>query len=777
MKILSRCSLLIVDSNRHFCDTLAEVIAPQLAKVASCQSLAEAQTLCLGQEQGFDVILWDATLPPPPPGLAPESYFIKIAAEFNPQATGPSLSVATPWDGLQKPFPPSTLLSRMTGIGSRILLLSGNEMDYNLLSRRLTAPKAKIEVSDNGWQALGLIEKNRFDLIIADTELCSVQSSHFLFQVRKRYSSLALPIILITDQHQRDRVAAGLAQGANDFISRPYDFLTVNARIQAQLANKHGELELSATKDYALGLAETKSRFLANMSHEIRTPLNGIIGMTSLLTTTTLTSEQDKLAKIIQSSGSSLLSIVGDILDFSKIEAGKMEPENTAYSLEALIEQTAAGFADSAASAKLMLVSHVAPDLPPRLRGAPGWIGQILSNFISNAIKFTATGKVEIAAFVTAAKGTAASAEEPRPVPMSFSRHLRQQLAITVKDTGKGLGADYEEWLFKPFTQEDRSTTRNYGGTGLGLAICQRLVHLMGGRIGVSSKPGEGSTFWFTVPLSPAPGLYSLKLAPSAKEGLLAVVTPHRHLTESIAAATAPLAITTVAITSVADLGHDSELSRFDYILIDCDWPDWSRLVDRVSTHQRATALRGFVLCQIGQPLPLPHPWQVVDKPLAMHTFIRKLLGQANPLKIVSEPDNPKQEAAALPRGQVLVVEDNPTNQLVTTKMLAKLGIGYEVAEHGKEALAKLEQSRSYDLVLMDGQMPVMDGYKATAAIRDREQGTGKRIPIIAMTASAMAEDRQACLDAGMDGYLAKPVSITTLSEILSRWLPSCKAA
>lgn len=779
MKTLSSCAVLIVDTNRHFCETLAEVIAADIARVVYCHTADTAHTeiaAAAKASEPFDVILWDATLPSPEAQLTGEALVITVAAEAADAAGAAGLTGGQqPFASLQKPFPPTTLLAKLTGMASRILLVSGNRMDYNLLSRRISVPQAIVEVSDNGWEALGLIGRQSYDLIIADTELSSVTSSHFLFQIRKQFSSLALPVILISSDHQRDRIALGLAQGANDFISRPYDFLTVNARIHTQLAMKHGELELNAAKDYALSLAATKSRFLANMSHEIRTPLNGIIGMTSLLTSTPLTAEQSKLAEIIQTSSSTLLGIVGDILDFSKIEAEKMEPENVAFCPGSLIEQTVAGFTDSAASKNLLLLSDVARDLPPRLRGAPGWIGQILTNFISNAIKFTAAGTIKVSAYACLAppaEGTDTPLPEPRPSLDPKAAHDDFELAIAVEDTGKGLAEGYDSWLFQPFTQEDRSTTRNFGGTGLGLAICRRLVQLMGGKIGVQSEKGAGSGFWFTVPLNAAPGLHSLQVSSAAPEGVLAIITPHADLVASIGLAAEPLGIAIHHVGAEECSGQQPlSLPPFDYVLLDTEWQDWRDVLGEVTSHY--TGFRGFLLAELGQTVELPASWQLVDKPFAMHSFMRKLLQTPQPLRIRSGKRQQAQVSASAQAApcRILVVEDNPTNQLVARKMLEKLGFNCEVAENGQQALELVKSCGPYDLILMDGQMPVMDGYEATAAIRQHQEG-GERTPIIAMTASAMADDKTACLNAGMDGYLAKPVALQTLTAVLAEWLP-----
>lgn len=763
MKTLDACSVLIIDTNPLFCEKLGEAITPALGHVAWGQSLEQAEQRVVEAPEPFDAIFWDASLPLPHPELTRSALLVPMTAESSDQPHAA--------EGLQKPFPADSLLARLRGLGSKIIVVSDNRMDFNLLSRRLTAPKAQMELCQNGWQALGRISAGGYDLAIVDMELSSVTSSHLLFQLRKQFSSLALPIILISSTHHRDRVAEGLAMGANDFISRPYDFLTVNARIQTQLAMKHGELELNAAKDYALSMAETKSRFLANMSHEIRTPLNGIIGMTSLLTSTSLSPEQHKLAGIIQNSGSSLLGIVGDILDFSKIEAGCMEPEDTAFDLSELVEQTVAGFMETAESKDLLLLSDVTTDIPYRLRGAPGWVRQILTNFLSNALKFTATGTITVSVYSALVTD---GEEQPERSSATDASHV----TIAVQDTGKGLAPGYESWLFQPFSQEDRSTTRHYGGTGLGLAICHRLTQLMGGKVGVTSRPGEGSTFWYTFPLIEATSLHSLTVPLRSRGGSLGIMTPTPQLLSSIATAVKPLDIAVHPLT-LAQL-QDPQPLRHTCVLIDTDCDHWGQAIPLV-TKRQGDGLHGLLLAKLGEQIVLPASWAVVDKPLAMHVLIRKLLRQPQALRIRpsqlssdSPPAPSIHRPEPTPAWRILVAEDNPTNQLVASKMLQKLGYSCQIAENGAIAVEMIKGDGPFDLILMDGQMPVMDGYEATAAIRSLPQNS--ELPIIAMTANALAGDKEACLKAGMDDYLSKPVSLQALSAIIAQWVPA-KAA
>ena len=539
------------------------------------------------------------------------------------------------------------------------------------------------------------------------------------------------------------------------------------------LSRTNGELALA--KDRAEAATHAKADFLANMSHEIRTPMNAIIGMSHLMQMTALDARQrDYLGKIDQSS-QHLLRLINDILDVSKIEAGRLEIEATNFQLSTVLESVSMMVAEKVAGKNLEFIFDVAPDVPETLVGDPLRIGQILVNYVGNAVKFTDAGEI-----------TLSVRKEPLP-----DNGVDLVLRFAVTDTGIGLTDEQCGQLFKSFSQADASITRRYGGTGLGLAISRELALLMGGEVGVDSVRGQGSTFWFTVRLKTGMACGPRRLPPQDLRGRRILLVDDnasarlitgemlRHLGFEVReAARGHEALDDVRSADGLDQG-------FDLVLLDWQMPG----LDGVTTgrHIRALPLRHppvlVMVTAYGQEAVARAAAdagfaQVLVKPVSPSQLLESVM-QALGSDARSKAELHDEGAGELPapllslraRGcaRILLVEDNALNQEVALGLLRSAGQQVELAENGEEALAKLALA-PYDLVLMDMQMPVMDGLSATKAIRTQKHL--RDLPVIAMTANAMAEDRQQCAAAGMSDHLAKPINIQELVSTLLRWLP-----
>ncbi|MEA9560499.1 ATP-binding protein [Xanthomonas campestris] len=562
-------------------------------------------------------------------------------------------------------------------------------------------------------------------------------------------------------------VAAYRASRTLSALTRQLDDTnTAQARMQQEL-QRHGELEqeLLRAKQDAEAASLAKGEFLATMSHEIRTPLNGIIPMLELISRGQLSLDQRDMLQTATGSSLQLLRIVDDILDYSKLEANKLELEITTFNLRELLDGVAQLMQRTAEGKQLRLGLDIEPSVRLLVRGDPIRLRQVLGNLIGNAIKFTERGSVDI---------------QLRRLGETRAQHL---LRFQVRDTGIGIAADQQARLFRSFAQADASTTRLYGGTGLGLAICKRIIDLMGGRIGVESEPGRGATFWFEIPLLKVIG--DLQQTTGADAARVMVISSDARLSQRLKRLLDSWGISHVLMETTQEalerVRRHTDDEGFRCVIADHETLRYSaRAVHRALA--RPEDLSGSRLIWLYGDEPVPDelqanatlvPRQSPDETLRALVLPPEPKPSVAPTLASAMIPEPLPPPVAHARDvRILLVEDNPVNLLVAQKLLGVLGFEADTATDGEAALSSMESTR-YDMVFMDCQMPVLDGYAATRRWRAMETESGGRpIPIVAMTANAMAGDRERCLAAGMDDYLSKPVAREQLNACLQRWLP-----
>jgi two-component system, sensor histidine kinase and response regulator len=534
---------------------------------------------------------------------------------------------------------------------------------------------------------------------------------------------------------------------------------------QARLDAERDQKKLTIAHEKAVEVSRLKSDFVANISHEIRTPLNGIIGVTDLLLDTEQDDEQNELTEALRTSGDALLAVINQVLDFSKIEAGKLQLEEVTFSPADLVEEVAAVVAVAAQAKSVEVLTWIDPGLPIDVTGDASRLRQVLTNLLTNAVKFTAAGEVAVQVSGHQERG-------------------KWRVRFEITDSGIGMEAEALDRIFEAFTQADGSTTRTYGGTGLGLAISKQLVELMHGEIGVESTRDEGSTFWFELPLEVPHGVSTMRRGTDL-EGVRVVVVDDNlnsqaFLVRQLETWGASCESTTDGASAVEVLRQGMASNQPpDVVLADAgtlgtDAPNLARTMHQVCAPRRLSVLvMTSTHCQ-RQAAGIADVDAILRKPIRRDRLFQAMTYQFVALSTGHrpKPDEPR-GAARHPSvesrvDRILLVEDNAVNQLVAARMLERRGFGVDVAANGRLALDMLQNGR-YAGVFMDCQMPELDGYQATAEIRRLEEGSKHHIPIIAMTANTMADDRKKCLDAGMDDYIGKPLQALAVTEALAR--------